>query len=70
MGANIATVLVSENLLDLSAYLTDSPASGKISIPMPDAEEIREYVAKLVAGEPGFTALCEVDGRRWRPSWG
>ncbi|HOB53118.1 MAG TPA: ATP-binding protein [Acidobacteriota bacterium] len=61
LGANVATVLVSENLLDLSAYLTDSPASGKIQVPMPGAEEIRDYVVKLVAGEPDFAALCEVD---------
>jgi AAA+ superfamily predicted ATPase len=61
MGANIATVLVTENLTDLSAFITDSPYSAKIQIPFPDKDEIQHFVHHLVQNETQFDQLCEVD---------
>lgn len=61
MGANIATVLVTENLSDLSIHITESPYSSKIHIPLPDAGEIDEYIRDIVSREPSFPSLCEVE---------
>lgn len=61
MGANIATVLVSESLTDLSVFITESPYSSKIHIPLPNDEEIKEYIEDLISDEPQFTEFCETD---------
>lgn len=60
-GANIVTVLISENLLDLNASLVESPCTGKIPVRMPDQTGLREFVERLVSAEAEFTRLCEVD---------
>jgi len=60
-AANIATVLLAENLFDLSALVADSPYSAKILIELPTREEIQDFVAQLVKDEPAFGRLCEVD---------
>lgn len=59
-GANVVTVLLTENLLDLAAAIVDSPYSAKIAIPLPDRQAVGGFVASLVAAEPDFAALCEV----------
>lgn len=61
MGANITTVLLTENLTDLSAQVTDSPYSAKINITLPDRGEIETFTRELVKEEPDFPKLCEVD---------
>ncbi len=57
-GANIVTLLLSENLLDLSAAVTESPSSVKVRIPLPDREALRDYLGWLVRDEAGFARLC------------
>jgi Arc/MetJ-type ribon-helix-helix transcriptional regulator len=59
-GAFVATVLVTENLADLNRALVESPYSAKIRITLPTAEEIRDFVDDLVAGEGDFERLSEV----------
>jgi hypothetical protein len=59
-GAFVATVLVSENLADLNRVVVESPYSAKLRIQLPSAEEIREFVADLVAGEGDFERLSDV----------
>lgn len=61
MGSNIATVLVAENLTDLSTHLSDSPYSAKVQIPLPDKDDLDRFITALVKEEPLFTKLCEVD---------
>lgn len=61
-GANVVTVLLTENLLDLAAAIVDSPYSAKIAIPLPDRPAVSAYVASLAAAEPDFAGLCDVSG--------
>jgi AAA+ superfamily predicted ATPase len=60
-GANIITVLLSESLLDLSAFVVDSPYSAKIRVPLPDGQEIERFARFLVKNEADFPALCSVE---------
>ncbi|MDH3525388.1 MAG: AAA family ATPase, partial [Acidobacteriota bacterium] len=59
-GSYVATVLVSENLTDLNRRLVETPYSSKIKIPLPTAEEIRDYVQHLTADREDFDSACEV----------
>ena len=43
-GSFVATVLITENLLDLNRALVESPYSAKIRINLPTADEIRAFV--------------------------
>jgi len=58
--ANVATVLIAENLADLNRLLAESPYSTKIKIELPGAEEIHDYVMYLTADEADFSAVSEV----------
>jgi len=60
-GANIATVLLSDSLLDLNASLVDGDTVAKIAVALPVQEEIESFVRALTAREPDFKALSEVD---------
>lgn len=60
-GAFVATVLVSENLSDLHPTLVESPYSGKIQIPLPDAVELRTTVEALTRDEERFDELSDFD---------
>jgi len=60
MGANIATVLVAENLTDLSTSITDSPYSAKIQIPFPQKNDIEQFIQDLVKNEEDFPKYCDV----------
>ncbi len=59
-GAFVATVLITENLSDLSAVLVENPYSTKIQVPLPDAGEIGEFLKDLTAEAKDFDAACEV----------
>jgi SpoVK/Ycf46/Vps4 family AAA+-type ATPase len=56
----IATVLVTENLTDLNPALVETAYSAKVRIPLPDAADIREFVADLAKGEGELDRLSEV----------
>ncbi len=60
-GANLATVLLAENLLDLNEQVVDSPYSAKINIKLPEGGELRSYLADLTGPEEDFASLSEVD---------
>ena len=60
-GANIATVLLAENLMDLSTSITDSPYSAKLQVKLPDKEEINTFLTNLLAEEKEFTSLCPIE---------
>ncbi|MGE5125424.1 MAG: ATP-binding protein [Betaproteobacteria bacterium] len=59
-SAFVATVLITENLLDLNRALVESPYSAKIKIELPSAEEIRAFVADLVPDAAEFAKASEV----------
>ena len=59
-GAFVATVLITENLADLNRLLGESPYAAKISIPLPDADEIHRFVQHLTQHEDDFEQACEV----------
>lgn len=58
--AFVASFLITESLADLNRLLVESPYSAKIQIPLPNAEEIAEYVAYLNAGVEDWASLSEV----------
>ncbi len=60
-GSNIATVLLAENLMDLSSFVTDSPYSAKLQVKLPDKEEIAAFLTHLLAGEKEFTSMCPIE---------
>lgn len=60
-GSNIATVLLAENLMDLSTYITESPYSAKLQVKLPDKEDIAAFLTHLLAGEKEFASMCPIE---------
>jgi len=60
-GAFVATVLVTENLTDLTGVLVENPYSAKLKIDLPSADEIHQYVRHLTAAEKDLERASEVD---------
>ncbi len=60
-GANLATVLLAENLNDLHEQIVENPYSAKIQIKLPERHELLEYLEDLLAPEKDWALLCEVD---------
>ena len=59
--ANIATVLVAEQLADLNGLVVENPHSSKLKSPLPGEEEMSDYVQSLKAGQfPDLQEKCEV----------
>lgn len=59
--ANIATVLITEQLDDLSELVVENPHVAKLKIPLPDEAEMLDYVKALKAsGFPELEQKCEV----------
>jgi len=59
-AAFVATVLITENLADLNRALVESPYSAKIRVPLPDAGELRAFVAHVAADVPDLARLSDV----------
>ena len=59
-GSFVATVLITETLSDLSAILVENPYSAKIQVPLPNADDLRDYLRNLTAGTADFQSQCEV----------
>lgn len=59
-GAFVATVLITETLADLNGLLVENPYCCKIHVPLPGAEDLRQYITALTASTSDFNALCEV----------
>jgi hypothetical protein len=59
--ANIATVLIVEQLHDLNSLIIENPHVSKLKIPLPDETEMLAYVDSLrVTAFPDLPAKCEV----------
>ena len=61
LQSNIATVLLAEGLHDLNDLVTGNPHSAKLHIPLPNEEEMLDYLGALVATQlPELPSKCEV----------
>lgn len=60
LGAHTATVLVAENLNDLSRNVIENPYSAKLRIPLPSEAECLEYLEHLAEKFPEMTQKSEV----------
>jgi AAA+ superfamily predicted ATPase len=60
MGANVISVLITENLAELNRILVDSPYVAKIRIPLPTEADGLSYVKALARQYPELEKLCEV----------
>lgn len=59
-GAYVATVLITNNLADLSPALVESPYNAKIKVELPTAQELVTYVKDLTAEEERFEELSDL----------
>ena len=59
-GSHVATVLVAENLNDLSQQVVQSPYSAKITVPLPKENELFDYLNALKTELPEFEKMCDV----------
>ncbi len=59
-SAFVATFLVTDTLNDLSQSLVANPFNAKVSIPLPDADELRDFVHLLTDHETTFDELSQV----------
>jgi len=61
LQSNIITVLLTEGLHDLNELVVDNPHVSKLHIPLPDENEMLDYVNTLVATQvPDLASRCEV----------
>lgn len=60
LGANIITCMISENLQDLNKLIVESPYNSKIKIPMPEEDDISEYIEYIKRTMPGFDDCCSI----------
>jgi len=60
LGANIATVLVSESLRDLHRLIVESPFVAKVKVGLPDEAEALAYLQALGAELPAFATLSRL----------
>lgn len=51
LGQDVAVVLVSDNLRDLSRELVENPHTAAVELPLPDARAIQAYLEHLSAGD-------------------
>lgn len=59
LGADVATVLVADNLTSLHPALVENPYNAKVKIDLPNPDELAAYLEALVDGEPGFAAATD-----------
>jgi AAA+ superfamily predicted ATPase len=60
LGANITTVLVTENLNDLNKLIVESSYNAKIQLSMPKEEEILQYLESITKSIADFTSYCRL----------
>ncbi len=61
LQSNIATVLLTEGLHDLSELVVENPRSAKLKIPLPDEPQMAQYVQLLSQKHfPDLAKRCEV----------
>ena len=59
-GSHVATVLLVENLNDLSQQVTQSPYSAKVQVPLPREADLLQYVNALRVEMPELEKMCDV----------
>ena len=61
LQCNIATVLLTEGLHDLSELVVDNPHAAKLHVPLPGEAEMLDYLQALAATQaPDLAAKCDV----------
>ncbi|MGI5844640.1 MAG: ATP-binding protein [Candidatus Xenobium sp.] len=60
LGAQLATVLLTENLAGLNRSLVENPYSAKVHIPLPTEEDCLEYLEFLKVPFPDLEEACEL----------
>jgi len=61
LQSNIATVLISEGLSNMSSLVTENPHSAKLKIPLPSEAEMTDFVRLLAEKQfPTLPSKCEV----------
>ena len=60
LGAQIATVLISENLTNLHRLIVESPYIAKVQVELPGEPEALEYLETLESELPGFKSLSRL----------
>lgn len=60
LGAQLATVLLTENLAGLNRSLVENPYSAKVHIPLPTEEDCLEYLDFLKGQFPDLDEACEL----------
>jgi len=60
LGAQLATVLLTENLAGLNRSLVENPYSAKIQVPLPSEEDALEYLEFLKGQFPDLESACEL----------
>jgi len=60
-GADIATVLLAENLMDLHEEVVENPYAARVHIALPGKEEVEGFIRHLVRNEPTFSSLCPIE---------
>jgi AAA+ superfamily predicted ATPase len=61
LQSNIITVLLAEGLHDLNELVVDNPHAASLRIPLPNEDEMSDYVSALIATSlPELPAQCQV----------
>ncbi len=60
LGAQLATVLLTENLAGINRSLVENPYSAKVQVPLPSEEDCLEYLEFLKGQFPDLPASCEL----------
>ncbi|MCE9583776.1 MAG: AAA family ATPase [Planctomycetes bacterium] len=60
MGSHVCTVVIAENLTEVSQQVAQSPYSAKIPIPLPKESDLLQYLNSLKAELPEFEKMCDV----------
>jgi len=60
-GAFVATLLIADNLADLSRPLVENPYSSKIKLELPTDQELARFIEDLTVDEESFEELCDLD---------
>lgn len=59
-GAYVATVLVADNLADLSRPLVENPYSAKVQLDLPNADELSAFLEDLTLNDESFERLSDL----------
>lgn len=60
-GSFVATCLLCENLTDMNRQVVENPRTAKLSIQLPNAEEVRQYIEAITLNIKDFSEVCDVE---------